>query len=59
MMYLRFHGTAPNYGRSYSMEGLRETRKRIDDWLKKGKAVYVYFNNTLGEAFSNAGGGER
>lgn len=54
-VYVRFHGTAPNYGGSYSAEELRKTGKRADDWLKKGKEVYVYFNNTLGEAFRNAG----
>lgn len=53
-VYLRFHGTAPNYQGSYSPAALSKMAKQIGEWTKAGKEVYVYFNNTLGDAFNNA-----
>lgn len=53
-VYIRYHGPTGNYRGSYSNEFLEEEWKRISGWLKKGKDVYAYFNNTIGEAFDNA-----
>ena len=53
-VYLRFHGTKGDYRGSYSDEELSEYADNIRDWLKGGKDVYAYFNNTIGSAFENA-----
>lgn len=53
-MYLRFHGPDGKYGGSYSKKVLDQYSHRINDWMLKGKDVYVYFNNTLGSAYENA-----
>lgn len=53
-IYIRYHGPTGNYRGSYSNEFLEEEWKKISGWLKKGKDVYAYFNNTIGEAFENA-----
>ena len=53
-VYIRFHGPSGDYRDSYSMEFLRKKATEIKDWMKKGKDVYVYFNNTIGNAFENA-----
>jgi len=52
-VYLRFHGTESNYGGSYTDEHLAEYAHYINQWRDEGKTVYVYFNNTLGNAFQN------
>ena len=54
VVYLRFHGLKGDYRGSYSNEHLLDFAQRIREWLKEGKDVYAYFNNTIGEAFSNA-----
>lgn len=51
--YLRFHGPTGNYRESYSEDFLREYATIIDEWIEEGKSVYVYFNNTMGDAFNN------
>ena len=52
-IYLRFHGPTGNYRESYSEEFLREHAALINEWIEEGKTVYVYFNNTMGDAFNN------
>lgn len=53
-IYLRFHGPTGNYRDSYSDTFLRNKTTEIKQWVKEGKDVYVYFNNTLGSAYENA-----
>lgn len=53
-MYLRFHGSDGDYRGSYHDEHLQAQADDIRKWLKQGKDVYAYFNNTMGEAFNNA-----
>lgn len=52
--YWRFHGTRGDYKGGYSDEELSDHAKKIKAWVKEGKDVYVYFNNTIGDAFENA-----
>jgi len=52
-IYVRFHGPEGNYGGSYSEEVLQEYAEYVREWLGQGKTVYVYFNNTKGDAFDN------
>jgi uncharacterized protein YecE (DUF72 family) len=51
---MRFHGPEGNYRGSYTDEFLKEKAIDIKRWSGEGKDVYVYFNNTAGEAFENA-----
>jgi len=54
-VYLRLHGGELLYGSNYSDNELEEWARRIQDWRKKGKAVFVYFNNdAYGFAVKNA-----
>ncbi|HUS01884.1 MAG TPA: DUF72 domain-containing protein [Chitinophagaceae bacterium] len=52
-IYLRFHGPEPRYRGSYSNEYLQQYAEYIKQWIKEGKTVYVYFNNTVGDAVGN------
>ena len=52
-LYLRFHGPEDRYRGSYENAILESVAKRIVSWVKKEKEVYVYFNNTMGDAFNN------
>lgn len=52
-MYLRFHGPESAYRGSYADAVLDGYANRIAGWLKDGKEVYVYFNNTMGDALGN------
>jgi uncharacterized protein YecE (DUF72 family) len=52
-IYLRFHGPEGGYRGSYEDNILNEHAKRIACWLKDGKEVYLYFNNTMGNALGN------
>ncbi len=52
-IYLRFHGPAGNYRGSYSDDVLYEYASYVTEWLREGKKVYVYFNNTMGNAHGN------
>ncbi|TMI97126.1 MAG: DUF72 domain-containing protein, partial [Bacteroidetes bacterium] len=45
---------AGNYRDSYSNYALDEKAEQITEFLKTGKDVYAYFNNTAGNAFENA-----
>jgi uncharacterized protein YecE (DUF72 family) len=51
--YLRFHGPEGTYRGSYELEWLEEYAGFIEAWLKKKQTVFVYFNNTMGEALAN------
>jgi uncharacterized protein YecE (DUF72 family) len=52
--YVRFHGPKGDYRGSYSDEFLEEQAEKIRRWLNEAKDVYVYFNNTMGNAYENA-----
>ena len=52
-VYLRFHGPDGTYRGSYGNDVLEVHAKQIVKWMKDGKEVYAYFNNTIGAAFSN------
>lgn len=51
--YLRFHGPEGNYRGGYDDAFLEAQAVRVAGWLKKGREVYAYFNNTAGAAFGN------
>lgn len=42
-----------DYKGGYTDEQLAQHAKQIRVWLKEGKEVYVYFNNTIGDALKN------
>ncbi|TKC10524.1 DUF72 domain-containing protein [Pedobacter polaris] len=52
-IYLRFHGPGGNYRGSYADDVLYEYASYVTEWLSEGKKVFVYFNNTMGEAHAN------
>lgn len=52
-VYLRFHGPEKGYRGSYSDQYLSGWAERVTSWSKNGREVYVYFNNTLGQAAQN------
>lgn len=52
-IYLRFHGPDGNYKGSYDQGLLYEYAGYIAEWAGAGKIVYVYFNNTMGNAVDN------
>jgi uncharacterized protein YecE (DUF72 family) len=52
-LYIRFHGPSGNYRDSYSEHFLAEYATYVREWLQEGKTVFVYFNNTMGDAFKN------
>lgn len=52
-VYLRFHGPEKGYRGSYADEVLQKYADHIHAFLGQGKAVYAYFNNTLGNAVGN------
>ena len=54
-VYMRFHGPAGNYRDAYTAKFLEEKAVEIKTISASGKDVYAYFNNTIGEAFENAG----
>ena len=54
-VYMRRHGEGGSYATNYSTEQLKKYAKRIKEYLKMGKDVYIYFNNdALGYAPHNA-----
>jgi uncharacterized protein YecE (DUF72 family) len=54
-VYVRLHGPGSKYAGSYTAKQLRKWATRCRDWQKKGKDVYVYFDNDqLGYAAFNA-----
>lgn len=52
-VYLRFHGPAGGYRGSYQDDFLHEFAGYVKEWSAEGKEVYVYFNNTMGNAVNN------
>jgi uncharacterized protein YecE (DUF72 family) len=52
-VYLRFHGPGGKYRGSYPDDVLQEYSTYIKEWQEEGKTVYVYFNNTMGDAVQN------
>lgn len=52
-VYLRFHGPDGDYKGSYDDATLAEYAEYIREWYEQGKRVYVYFNNTIGNALQN------
>jgi uncharacterized protein YecE (DUF72 family) len=53
--YLRLHGGEILYGSDYSDKELKQWAEKIKAWRKKGKTVFVYFNNdAYGFATKNA-----
>jgi uncharacterized protein YecE (DUF72 family) len=53
VIYVRFHGPTGNYRGSYPHAFLREYAAYVKGWVTEGKSVYLYFNNTAGDAFNN------
>ncbi len=53
LVYLRYHGINGDYKGSYTNEFLQDRALQIENWLKDGKTVYTYFNNTIGDAVKN------
>jgi uncharacterized protein YecE (DUF72 family) len=54
-VYLRLHGGEMLYGSNYSDKELKQWARKIEDWKRKGKTVFVYFNNdAYGFAVKNA-----
>ena len=53
-IYLRYHGPAGDYKGGYNTTRLETDAVNIKQWLHAGKDVYVYFNNTIGDALPNA-----
>jgi uncharacterized protein YecE (DUF72 family) len=54
-IYLRFHGGEVLYGSDYSDKELKQWAENIQNWRKKGKTAFVYFNNdAYGFAVKNA-----
>ncbi len=51
--YLRFHGPDGGYRGSYDENILAGYAARIVDGIKNGRDMYVYFNNTMGDAIGN------
>lgn len=52
-IYLRFHGPEGKYRGTYPSQFLQKQATAIQSWLKEGKEVYAYFNNTMGEALTD------
>jgi len=55
LIYLRLHGGEILYGSNYSDKELKQWSEKIRGWRRKGKIVFVYFNNdAYGFATKNA-----
>ena len=52
-IYLRFHGYNGDYRGSYEDDFLYEYAQYIHEWIREGMDVFVYFNNTRGDALNN------
>lgn len=52
-VYLRFHGPNGGYRGSYDDCVLSEYAGYVTEWQAEGRDVYVYFNNTMGDALNN------
>jgi uncharacterized protein YecE (DUF72 family) len=52
-IYIRFHGPQGDYRGTYDDAFLHEYAAYLYEWLLDRKSVFVYFNNTMGNAFDN------
>jgi uncharacterized protein YecE (DUF72 family) len=52
-VYLRFHGPNGGYKGSYTDDFLYEYAQYVKEWSNDGKTIYIYFNNTMGDAVKN------
>ncbi len=52
-VYIRFHGPAGDYRGGYEERQLESYARQITPWINGAKDVYVYFNNTIGDALVN------
>jgi uncharacterized protein YecE (DUF72 family) len=52
-VYLRFHGPGGDYKGGYTATQLNAWAERIRVWLAGEKDVFVYFNNTIGDALAD------
>jgi uncharacterized protein YecE (DUF72 family) len=52
--FIRFHGQAGDYRGSYDDSLLQRYADMISENMLAGKEMYVYFNNTIGDAVHNA-----
>jgi uncharacterized protein YecE (DUF72 family) len=52
-VYIRFHGPDETYKGSYSNYFLQAYAQKVNEWKAQGKRVYIYFNNTIGNAYKN------
>jgi uncharacterized protein YecE (DUF72 family) len=52
-VYIRFHGEKGDYKGGYTDAVLEKYALTINKWMLQGRDVYVYFNNTIGDAVSN------
>lgn len=50
LAYLRLHGRPETYKSAYGRDGLEAWAGRIRGWLGEGRAVHVYFDNTMSGA---------
>jgi len=54
-VYLRRHGPGGRYSALYLDDALREDASRVQEWLARGRDVFVFFNNdAMGYAPHNA-----
>ena len=54
-IHLRLHGSETLYGSNYSDLELKQWAEKILGWKRRGKTVFVYFNNdAYGFAIKNA-----
>ncbi len=53
-IYLRFHGPSGNYTGSYDEKTIKAYAQLIRQWQNEGKPTFIYFNNTIGDAYNNA-----
>jgi uncharacterized protein YecE (DUF72 family) len=51
--YLRFHGPAGDYKGGYTDTQLGTYASLVKEWSDAHKDVYIYFNNTIGDAIPN------
>lgn len=53
-IYLRFHGPSGNYTGTYDDKTIEEYAQWIRQWHNEERTIFVYFNNTIGDAYNNA-----
>lgn len=53
IVYYRFHGPEGRYRGSYSDHYLDAIAKQVSKMKENRKEIYIYFNNTMGDAFRN------